>query len=128
MFSSRSASTWVMIFITVFAFALSTRADAKHVFKSSMAWRPLGKSVSRRSATSALGASRRSSGPFAARPGRRASSQTSVRMTMGPPILWGSCSDTQPMFEQLEVMGASWLTGFRWPQRENLAGGSAGWL
>jgi hypothetical protein len=36
-FSSRSASTWVMIIIIVFAFALSTRAIAKNVFKSSMA-------------------------------------------------------------------------------------------
>jgi hypothetical protein len=35
--SSRSASTWVMIIITVFAFALSTRAIVGSVFKSSMA-------------------------------------------------------------------------------------------
>jgi hypothetical protein len=54
-FSSRSASTWVTIVITVFAFVLSTRAIAKHVSNSSMAWRPLGKSVSWRSATSASG-------------------------------------------------------------------------
>jgi hypothetical protein len=30
------------------------------------------------------------------------------------------------MFGQLEVMGASWLTGSRWLQRESLTGGSAG--
>jgi hypothetical protein len=34
---SRSASTWVMIVITVFAFVLSTRVIAEHFFKSSMA-------------------------------------------------------------------------------------------
>jgi hypothetical protein len=36
-FSSRFASTWVTIVVTVFAFALSTRAVAESVFKSSMA-------------------------------------------------------------------------------------------
>jgi hypothetical protein len=123
---SRSASTWVTIVITVFASVLSTRVVAEHVFKSSMAWRPLGKSVSQRSATSASGASRRSPGPFIVLPSRRASIQTLVRVTMGPPIPWGSCSDTQPMFEQMEVMGASWLTGSQWLRRESLAGGSAG--
>jgi hypothetical protein len=30
----------VTIVVTVFAFALSTRAVAENVFKSSMAWRP----------------------------------------------------------------------------------------
>jgi hypothetical protein len=35
--SSRSASTWVMIVITVFAFMLSTHAIAMHIFKSLMA-------------------------------------------------------------------------------------------
>jgi hypothetical protein len=34
---SRSASTWVMIVITIFAFVLSTRVVAELVFKSSMA-------------------------------------------------------------------------------------------
>jgi hypothetical protein len=85
-FSSRSASTWVMIVITVFAVMLSTRAVAGHVFKFSMAWRPLGKSVSRRSATSASGASRRLPDPFAVQPGRRASSPMPGRVTTGPPI------------------------------------------
>jgi hypothetical protein len=108
---SRSALTWVTIVITVFAFMLFTRVVAEHVFKSSMAWRPLGKSVSQRSATSASEASRLSTGPFAVRPGRRASGRTSVRATMGPPIPWSSCSDTRPIFGQLEVMGVSWLTG-----------------
>jgi hypothetical protein len=61
-----------MIVIAIFAFALSTRAVAESVFKSSMAWRPLER-VSQRSVTSALRASRRSSGPFAARRGRLAS-------------------------------------------------------
>jgi hypothetical protein len=41
--SSRSASTWVTIVITVFAFVLSTRAVAGHAFKSLMVWRPLEK-------------------------------------------------------------------------------------
>jgi hypothetical protein len=91
-----------------------------------MSWRPLGKLVSQRSATSASGASRRSPGPFTARLGRRASSQTLVRVTMGPPIPWGSYSVMRPMFGQLEVMGASWLTGSRWLRRECLVGGSAG--
>jgi hypothetical protein len=36
-FSSRSASTWVTIVVIVFAFALSMRAIAESVFKSSMA-------------------------------------------------------------------------------------------
>jgi hypothetical protein len=36
-FYSRSASTWVTIAVIVFAFALSTRAIAENVFKSSMA-------------------------------------------------------------------------------------------
>jgi hypothetical protein len=89
-FSSRSASTWVTIVITVFVVVLSTRAVVEHVFKFSMAWRPLGKSASQRSVTSALGASRRSLDPFAVRPGRRASSQTSWRVTTGPPIPWSS--------------------------------------
>jgi hypothetical protein len=65
-------------------------------------------------------------GPFAVWPSRRASSRTSVRVTMGPLIPWGSCSDTRPMFGQLEVMGASWLTGSLWLRRESLTGGSAG--
>jgi hypothetical protein len=107
-FSSRSALTWVTIVITVFAFALSMRAVTEHVFKSSMAWKPLGRSPSRRLATLASGASWRSLGPFAVQPGRRASSHTSGRVTMGPPIPWSSCSDTRPMFVQLEVMGVSW--------------------
>jgi hypothetical protein len=122
---SRSTLTWVTIVITVFTFMLSTRVIAEHIFRSSMAWRPLGKSVSQRSATSASGASWHSPGPFAVWPGRRTSSRTSVRVTMGPSIPWGSCSDTRPMFEQLEVMGVSWLTGSRWLQRESLDG-SAG--
>jgi hypothetical protein len=45
---------------------------------------------------------------------------------MGPPIPWSSCSGTRTMFVRLEAMGASWQTSFRWPQRESLAGGSAG--
>jgi hypothetical protein len=93
-----------------------------------MAWRPLVKSVSRRSMTLASGASRRSPDPFTVRPDRRASSQTSGRVTMGPPTSRSSCSGTRPMFVQLEAMGVSWPTGFRWPQRESLAGGSAGCL
>jgi hypothetical protein len=48
---SRSASTWVTIVIIVFPFMLCTLVIAELVFKSSMAWMPLGKSVSRRSAT-----------------------------------------------------------------------------
>jgi hypothetical protein len=111
---SRSALTWVTNVITVFAFVLSTRVVSEHVFKSSMAWRLLDKSTSWRSATSALGALWRSPGPFAVRPGHRASSWTLVRVTMGPLIPWGSYSDTRPMFEQLEVMCASWLTGSQW--------------
>jgi hypothetical protein len=118
----------VTIVITVFAFVLSTRAIAGHVFKFSMAWRPLGKPASRRSATSASGASRRSLDPFAVRPGRRASSQMSWRVTTGLPIPWSSCSGTRPIFAQLVAMGASWPTSFRWPQRESLAGGSVGCL
>jgi hypothetical protein len=35
-----------MIVITVFAFVLFMRVVAELVFKSSMAWRPLGKSAS----------------------------------------------------------------------------------
>jgi hypothetical protein len=88
----------------------------------------LGKSASRRSVTSASGALRRSPDPFAMWPGRRASSQMLWRVTTGPPIPWSSCSGTRPMFVQLEAMGVSWPTGFGWPQRENLAGGSAGCL
>jgi hypothetical protein len=110
-FSSRSALIWVTIVITVFAFVLSTRTVAEHVFKSSMAWRPLGKLVSRRSATSASGALRHSPGPFAVRPGRRASGRISVCVTMGPLIPWGSYNNMRPIFRQLEVMGVSWLTG-----------------
>jgi hypothetical protein len=79
-------------------------------------------------ATSASGASWRSPDPFAVRPGRRASSRTSGHVTLGPPIPWSSCSGMPPMFMQPEVMGVSWPTGFRWPQRESLAGGSAGCL
>jgi hypothetical protein len=109
-FSSRSASTWVTIVITVFAFVLSTLAVAVHVFKSSMAWRPLER-VSRRSATSASGASQRSLGPFAARRGRLALGQILVRFTMGPPIPWSSYSNTRPVFGLLEAMGVSWPTG-----------------
>jgi hypothetical protein len=124
--SSRSASTWVTIVITVFAFVLSTQVGTEHVFKSSMAWRPLGKLVSQKSATSASGALRRLPLPFAVWPGRHASGQTSVHVTMEPLTLWGSCSSTRPIFGQLEVMGMSWLTGSRWLQRESLAGGFAG--
>jgi hypothetical protein len=86
----------------------------------------LGKLASRRSATSASGASRRSLGPFAMRPGHRTSGRTLVRVMMGPLIPWGSCSITRPMFRRLEVMGASWLTGSRWLRRESLAGDSVG--
>jgi hypothetical protein len=123
---SRSASTWVMIVSCVFAFVLSTRVIAKLVVKSLMPWRPLGKSVSRRSATLALGASRRSSGPFAVRLGRRALGRTSTRVMVEPPIPLSSYSATRPMFRQPEVMGVSWPTGSQWPQKERLTGGSAG--
>jgi hypothetical protein len=47
---------------------------------------------------------------------------------MGPLIPWSFCSNTLRTFVRLEAMGASWPTGFRWPQRENLASGSAGCL
>jgi hypothetical protein len=109
-FSSRSASTWVTIVITVFAFVLSTRAVAENVSKSSMAWRPLAR-ASQRSAPSALGASRRSTGPFAVQHGRLASARILVRVTMGPPIPWSSYSDTRPVFGRLGAMGVSWPTG-----------------
>jgi hypothetical protein len=109
-FSSRSASTWVTIVITIFTFVLSMRVVAEHVFKSSMAWRPLGR-VCQRSATSALGASRRSLDPFATRCGRLALGRILVRVTMGPPIPWSSYSNTQLVFGRLEAMGMSWLTG-----------------
>jgi hypothetical protein len=72
----------------------------------------LGRSASRRSVTSASGASRRLPDPFAMRPSHHASSQTSGRVMMGPLIPWSSCSGTRPMFVQLEVMGVSWPTGF----------------
>jgi hypothetical protein len=72
-FSSRSALTWVTIVSRVFAFVLSMSVVTELVFESLMAWRPVGKSASRRSATSASGSLRRSSDPYAMRPGRRAS-------------------------------------------------------
>jgi hypothetical protein len=51
-----------------------------------------------------------------------------VCVMTGPLILWSSCSGMRPTFMWLEAMGMSWPTGFRWPQRENLAGGSVGCL
>jgi hypothetical protein len=51
-----------------------------------------------------------------------------LRRAAWPLIPWSSCSDTRPMFMQLEVMGVSWQTGFQWPRRESLASGSAGCL
>jgi hypothetical protein len=101
----------VTIVITVFAFVLSMHAIAVHLFKSLMAWRPLER-VSRRSATSASGALRRSPGPFVARHGRLASGRILVRVTMGPPISWSSYNNTRPVFERLEAMGVSWPTGY----------------
>jgi hypothetical protein len=58
----------VTIVVTVFAFALSTRAVAESVFKSSTARKPLER-VSQRSVTLALRASRRSPGHFAVQRG-----------------------------------------------------------
>jgi hypothetical protein len=109
-FSSRSASTWATIVITVFAFVLSTQVDAESVSKSSMAWRPLER-VSPRSATSALGASPRSPGPFVVRHGRLASGRVPVRVTMGLLIPWSSYSTTRPPFGRREAMGVSWPIG-----------------
>jgi hypothetical protein len=125
-FSSRSTSTWVTIVSCVFAFVLSTRVVARLVVKSSVPWRPSGKLVSRRSATSASGASQRSPGPLAVRLGRRASGRTSAHVMMEPPTPLSSCDATRPMFGQPEVMGMSWPTGSRWPRRESLAGGFVG--
>jgi hypothetical protein len=49
------------------------------------------KTLGKRSATSASGASRRSPGPFTARPGCRTLGRTLVHIMMEPPISWGSC-------------------------------------
>jgi hypothetical protein len=100
----------VTIIITVFAFALSTQVIAENVFKSSMAWRPLER-VSHCLATSALRASWRSPGRFAAQHGRLTSGWISVRVTTEPSIPWSSYSNMRLVFGQLEVMGASWPVG-----------------
>jgi hypothetical protein len=109
-FSSRSASTWVMFVVTVFDFALSTRAIAESVFKSSMAWRPLER-VSQRPVTSDSRASRRSPGRFAAQHGHLTYGRISVHVTMEPPIPSSSCSNTRLVYGRREAMGASWLVG-----------------
>jgi hypothetical protein len=67
---SRSASTWATIVSHVFTSVPTMRVIAKFVFKSSTPWKPLGKVVSRRAASSALGASQRSLSPFGIRLGR----------------------------------------------------------
>jgi hypothetical protein len=34
-----------------------------------------------------------------------------VRVTMEPPIPWSFCSNTRPVFGQLEATGVSWPVG-----------------
>jgi hypothetical protein len=61
--------------------------------------------------TSALRASRRLPGRFAAPHGRPTSGRILVRVTMELPIPWSSCSNTRPVFGRLGATGVSCPVG-----------------
>jgi hypothetical protein len=89
-----------------------------------MPWRPWDKLANQKSASSASRASWCSPCPFIVRLGRRALGRTCRLALMGLPTPSSSYSATQSTFGRPEATGASCLTGYRWPQRESLVGGS----
>jgi hypothetical protein len=123
-FSSTSDSTWVMIILSVFAYALTSRPTVKVIFHSLRPWRPWGKVECQRVVSTALGASKCFPSPFGMWTGRGILGRSRPPASMDQRIPSSTCGSTLSTFEQLEATDASWQTGSRWLERTSLSGGS----